>query len=169
MTVIRHAPLERDAAPRRTWWAPLTLSPGLVLGGFGAVGVVLSLFFPWRDPSVHANTVPVAFLWDKTTKATDPSLLIVLIPIAVVLIAGALSPVGTGLRLLGSIAVLAVAGLFAYQLSEVISFLHNGSDVSDILSTGFYMAAVGGLLAFASAFVPTSWFAARRAGGTIDV
>ncbi len=166
MTVIRDAPMRREAVPRRTWWAPLAFSPGLILGGLGAVGVVLSLFLPWRDPSVHADAVPVAFLWDKSTKATDPSLLVVLIPIAVVLIVGALSPLGAGLRLLGALAVLAVAGLFAYQLSVVVTFLFKGSDVGDVLSTGFYMAAIGGLFALASAFVP-AWLG-RRGGGIVD-
>ena len=163
MTVIRDAPVRHDVGPRRTWFAPLVWSPGLILGALGALGVVLSLFFPWRDPSVHADHVPVAFLWDKTTHATDPSLLIVLIPIAIVLIVGTVSPLGGGLRFFGALVVLAVAGLFAYQLSEVISFVNNGSDVTDALSTGFYLATVGGLCALASAFVPTTGFARSRA------
>ncbi|HEV2309925.1 MAG TPA: hypothetical protein VGU73_05345 [Acidimicrobiia bacterium] len=167
MTIVRDAPLRREPVSQHSWWAPVALSPGLVLGGLGAVGVVLSLFFPWRDPSVHADAIPVAFLWDKTTRAADPSLLVVLIPIAVVLIVGALSPLGAGLRFLGGVAVLAVAGVFAYQLSEIVSFAQNGSDVGDVLSTGFYLAAVGGLFALASAFARTAWFG-RRAGGIVE-
>jgi hypothetical protein len=123
------------------------------LGALGAACVLLSLFFPWRDPSVYPSDVPLAFLWQKTTSAKDPSLLIVLIPIVIILIVGALSPLGRGLRGFSGFATFVVVGLFAYQLSELVGLLHNGTNVSDVLSTGFYLAAVGGVFALASAFV----------------
>jgi hypothetical protein len=128
--------------------------PGLILGALGALFVLASLFATWRT-SVHASDVPVAFLWDKMTKATDPSLLILLIPILIVLIVGALSPLGRGLRAFGGLATLVVVGVFAYQLSELVGLFHNGTNVGDVLSTGWYLAAVGGFFSLASAFAPS--------------
>ncbi len=53
-------------------------------------------------------------------------------------------PFGAGLRLLGSIVLLAVAGVFAYQLDRS---LFGGTDLGDVLDSGFYVAAVGGVVA----------------------
>ena len=55
--------------------------------------------------------------------------------------------------------VLVVAGLFAYQLNRLTDDF--GSSVSDALDTGFYFAAIGGLIGFVSGFLPSGW-AARR-------
>ena len=141
-------------APERR--GPVMWSPGLFVGALGALGVLLSLFFPWRDPSVYPSDVPLAFLWDKTTKATDPSLLVILIPTVTILIVGAFSPFGRGLRAFGAIVTFVVVGLFAYQLSDLVSSLHNGTGVGDVLSTGFYLASIGALFSMASAFVRSS-------------
>jgi hypothetical protein len=98
----------------------------------------------------------VAFLWHATTTAHDPSLLLVLIPIAVMLAVGAFVPMGTGLRLFGGFAMLVVAGLFIYQVDRALP----GGD--DLLGTGFYFGAIGGFLAFISGFLPESWSARRE-------
>jgi len=152
------------AAPERKWWGPIVWSPGLVLGGIGAVFVFFSLFFAWRNSSVYPSDVPLAFLWDKTTKATDPSLLLILIPVVIILIVGALSPLGRGLRGFGGFATLVVVGLFAYQLNGLLGLLHNGTNLGDVLSTGFYLAAIGGLFSFASAFARSGPSYVRRGG-----
>ena len=140
-------------------------SPGLVLGALGALCVLVSLFVPWRSSSVHPSDIPLAFLWDKTTKAQDPSLLLVLIPITIILIVGAVSPLGRGLRGFGGFATLVVAGLFAFQLSELVGLAHNGTNVGDVLSTGFYLAGVGGLFSLASSFVRSAPFARGGSAG----
>ena len=142
------------AAPARRWTGPVVWGPGPILGALGTLFVVASLFTSWRT-SAHPSAIPVAFLWDKTTKATDPSLLILLIPILIVLIVGTLSPLGRGLRAFGGLATLVVVGLFAYQLSQLVGLAHNGTNVSDVLSTGWYLAAIGGFFALASAFAPS--------------
>jgi hypothetical protein len=152
---VAAAPTEvvhRDRVVERRSWAP-TFGPGMILGAVGAIGVIVSLFMAWRDPSVHPADIPVAFLWDKTS-TSEPSLLILTIPIAAVLVLGALVPFGGGLRLLGGIAILAVAGVFVYQLDRA---LPDGFDVADILGTGFYVAAVAGILALISGFLPSAW------------
>ena len=130
------------------------IGPGTVLGLLGTAGVVLSMFVPWRTGSVYASDVHAAFLWDRHA-TSDPSLLIFLIPIAVVIAAGALLPLGWGLRLIGGLAALGVAGLFAYQLHRI---LPSGRGLGDELDVGFYAAAIGGGLAFLSGLMPgTHW------------
>jgi hypothetical protein len=146
--------VRRDEVAERREWSP-AFGPAIILGALGAIGVIVSLFTSWRDPGVHPDNVPVAFLWHATTTAHDPSLLIVLIPIAVMLAVGAFVPMGTGLRLFGGFAMLVIAGLFVYQVDQALP----GGD--DLLGTGFYLGAIGGFLAFISGFLPETW-AARR-------
>lgn len=139
-----------DAPARRTKWTPPAVGPGLVLGVLGAIGIIVSLFLAWRDPGVHPGDIPLAFLWRKNTAAQDPSLLLALIPAAVVVAVGAVR-FGALLRLIGGAVVLAVAALFAFQLNRV---LPAGASLTDSLGTGFYVGAVGGALAFVSGLVP---------------
>jgi len=150
---ITDRPVERRTlAPRhRPAWAPAFLGSGRLLGILGAIGVIVGLFLPWRDGGVHPSDVPVQFLWDRTTSATDPSLLIFLIPLAALLAVGAVVWLGAGLRLLGAIGVLIVTGLFAYQLDRS---LFGGASLDVVLDTGFYFAAIGGIVAFVSALLP---------------
>ena len=149
--------VHRDRVVERRSWAP-TFGPGMILGAIGAAGVIVSLFMAWRDPGAHPADIPVAFLWDKAA-TSEPSLLILLIPIAAVLVLGALIPFAAGLRFLGGLAILVVAGVFVYQLDRA---LPNGFDVGDILGTGFYIGAVAGFLGLISAFMPSAWPARRE-------
>jgi len=130
---------------------------GLILGVVGAVGVIVSLFMSWRTGAVHPSDVPAAFLWDRHASG-DPSLLVFLIPLAVLVVLGIVAPGGGVLRGLGGLGVLAVCGLFAYQLDRL---LLSGQSLGDALDTGFYFAAVGGIVALISALFP-SW-GGRRA------
>jgi hypothetical protein len=154
-------PVRRRRLVERREPVPVLVSPGMILGALGALGVAVSLFLSWRDPSLSPSDVPVSFLWDRNTSDVDPSLLIVLIPIAVILVVGAITPLGAGLRLFGGAAMLVVAGLFAYQLNRWFGGPRGNGDISDVLGTGFYVGTIGGLLAFASGLVATPW-AARR-------
>jgi hypothetical protein len=151
-------PSPRTAEKRRRR-GPAVFGPGLFLGALGALAAVLSLFLSWRDPGVHPSGIPVAFLWHSGTRATDPSLLILLIPIAIILIVGIVSPLGAGLRVFGAVVMLVVAAAFAYQVNGA---LPTGTGLGDVLETGFYVWVIGGLFALASGFVPSGW----RAGGT---
>ena len=137
----------------------------MVLGALGTAGVIVSMFLSWRTGSVHPSEVPAAFLWDRTTTSSSPSLLIFLIPFAVVLGVGAFLPMGRGLRLLGGIGTLAVTGLFAYQLYRVTD--SGGGDLWDTLDIGFYVAAVAGFLGFVSGFVPSGWARRRTVDRTV--
>ena len=101
----------------------------MVLGVLGTVGVVVSMFVSWRDGGVHPSDVPVAFLFDSTTTATSPSLLIALIPLAVILAVGSLMPRASGARVIGGLGVMAVVALFAVQLHYVVDRLPGVSGV----------------------------------------
>src|SRR5262245_39160892 len=147
-------PVRQQRVVRRGWSTPI-IGPGLVVGGLGAIGLIVSLFLPWREGGVHVADVPVSFLWDSTTRDSDPSLLIFLIPAAVLLVAGALLPLGAGLRIFGGIATLAIVLFYAWQLDNTLSGFP-GADLGDVLGVGAYVAGVSGILALASGFVPSS-------------
>jgi hypothetical protein len=157
---VYEAPLatRRERQIDRRSWVP-RLGPGMILGAIGSLGVVLSLFFSWRTGSVEPSDIPIAFLWDHTTTSQNPSLLIALIPLAIILAVGTVVPRGAGARGFGGLGALVVAGLFAYQLSVLADDV--GGSVSDALDTGFYLAAIGGIIALVSAFLPSGW-ASRR-------
>lgn len=160
------APVEqarRERVVDRRTWVPTTFGPGMILGALGAAGVIISMFLPWRTGSVYPSDIPVAFLWDHATTAHDPSLLILLIPLAIVLLVGTVVPMGAGVRLFGAIGTLVVVGLFTYQLHRALDAFP-GAKLGDVLDTGFYFAAIGGVIAFVSGFLPSGW-AARR---TVD-
>jgi hypothetical protein len=152
MAFRRRQPVYDDGAPATTTtrtraWSPI--GSGELIGALGATAVIVSLFLSWRDGGVHASDVPASLLWDRTTSSTDPSLLVFLIPGAALMVLGLWPRIGAGIRLLGSVIVLAVAGLFAYQLDRS---LFSGSSLTDVLDVGFYVGSIGGILGFVSAF-----------------
>jgi hypothetical protein len=145
--------LRRGRVVERQYWGPIGAAPGMILGAIGAVGVVVSMLLPWRDSGIHPSDIPVEFLWNRSA-TSDPSLLVLLIPVAVVLVIGALVPMGGGIRLFGAVCMLVIAGVFAYQLHRVVHAF--GGNFGDALDTGFYVAALGGIVAFVSGLVPTA-------------
>jgi hypothetical protein len=132
----------------------------MVLGVIGTVGVVVSLFLSWRNGGVHPSDIPFAFLFDSTTTARNPSLLIALIPLAGILGVGSVMPRAGAARIIGGLGVLAVVVLFAVQLHYQVDRF-NGS-VWNALDTGFYVAAIAGLVGLVSGFMPSGWTRRRR-------
>jgi hypothetical protein len=128
--------------------------PGMIVGLAAALAVVVSLFLPWRSGGVHPSGIPAAFLWDRGA-TSDPSLLIFLIPLAAVLVLGAVVWGGDVARVFGGLGVLIVAGVFAYQLDRAGNDF--GADLGSLLDTGYYVAVIGGFLAWVSAMLPESW------------
>ena len=157
----------RDRRIERSSWAP-TVGPGMVLGVLGTIGVVVSMFLSWRTGGVHASDVPFAFLFDSTTTAQSPSLLIALIPLAVILAVGALMPRAAGARVIGGLGTLVVVVLFAIQLNYLVDRFPGGS-VWDQLDTGFYVAAIAGLVGLVSGFMPSGWTRRRSYERDTDV
>jgi len=129
----------------------------MILGLLGALALLASMFMSWRDPGAHPHDVPLRFLVDNNTGTHHPSLLLVLIPLLVLGVVGSLMPGGGVLRVVAGVATLAVVALFAYQVDDVVT-----GDTIDVLDTGLYIAAVGGLLMLVSGFLPT-WLHRRRA------
>jgi hypothetical protein len=133
----------------------------MVLGVLGTAGAVVSMFLSWRSGGVHPSDVPFAFLFDSTTTSNGPSLLIALIPFAVILGIGSVLPRAAGARIIGALGVLAVVVLFAVQLGYVTDRLP-GTSMWDLLDTGWYVAAVAGLVGLISGFMPSGWTRRRR-------
>jgi hypothetical protein len=143
----------RRSTVKHRSWVP-GFGPATIIGTLGASGVIVSLFLPWQNGGIHPSSIPIAFLWDGATRSSDPSLLVLLVPLAVVLIVGALTPIGATPRVVGAIGVLIVTGVFAYQLDQEIATFP-GTKLSDVLDAGVYVATIGGILAFVSAVLPT--------------
>ena len=93
----------------------------MVLGALGTIGVVVSMFLPWRNGGVHPSDVPFAFLFDSTTTARNPSLLIALIPLAVILAVGSVMPRASGARIIGALGGMLISPLLGNMISQVIS------------------------------------------------
>ena len=104
--------------------------------------------------SAKADIVPWDFLWHKTA-TSDTSILVWLIPIAAVIAIAALVPQLRFVGLIGGIAALAVAGLYAYQLNGLIDLqTRDIGGLFDRLGIGDYVVAGGGFLALVGTLVP---------------
>ncbi|MET0421462.1 MAG: hypothetical protein ABW073_07135 [Acidimicrobiia bacterium] len=145
----------RERRTDRASWAP-TVGPGMVLGVLGTVGVVVSMFLSWRTGDVMPSDVPFGFLFDSTTTATNPSILLALIPLAVIIGIGAVMPRASAARIIGGLGVLVVVVLFAVQVRDLVDRFP-GANMWDTLDTGWYVAAISGLVAFVSGFLPSGW------------
>lgn len=155
----------RDRRTERSTWVP-TLGPGMVLGAISTVGLVVAMFMAWRT-DVHPSDIPFAFLFDDGTTAHDPSILLALIPMAILLGVGTVLPRASAARLVGALGTIAVVVLFAIQLNHVVDKFP-GSNLGDVLDTGFYVAAIAGLVGLVSGFMPSGW-AERRWSQTESV
>jgi hypothetical protein len=156
MAATREQVRTADVVERRGWTPGF--GPGMLLGGIGALGVIVSTFLPWRD-GVHPSNIPVEFLWNRDATG-DPSLLVFLIPLAILLAVGAFVPMGAGLRLFGAIGTIIVAMVFAFQLNRLTDAF--GGSLGDLLDTGFYFAMIGGILGFVSSLLPSGWGVRRE-------
>jgi hypothetical protein len=111
------------------------------------------MFMSWQSGGVHPSDIPAAFLWDREATG-DPSFLVYLIPLAVVMGVGSLLRGGAGLRILAGLLTMVVVGVYAYQLHEITDQL--GVSFGDAIDSGFYVAAVAGVIGFVSGFFPTT-------------
>jgi hypothetical protein len=141
---------------------PLSFGPGQVLVLLGVVAVVASMFLHWLDltvsgfgishtTTVNASSVPAAFLFNHETRSKDPSLLVVLIPIAVLALADVFLFRHRVVTFLAGIASIVVAGLYAYQLDKLTGPVNDASrnvlslDVFDLIGVGAYVCLGGGI------------------------
>ncbi len=149
----------RDRYTERASWAP-TLGPGMVLGAIATIGLIVAMFMSWRDGGVYPSDIPVAFLFDNTTTANDPSILLLLIPMALLLGIGTFLPQASAARVIGGLGTIAVVTLFGIQLQQSLDKIP-GADLGDVLDTGFYVAAIAGVVGLVSGLVHSGW-AQRR-------
>jgi len=141
----------------RTRWS-IAVGPGMIVGAAATVALVVSMFMSWRAVGVHPSEIPASFLWDKDATG-NPSLLIFLIPLAVLLGIGSLMRGGAPLRMFAGFLSIVVVGLFAYQLHELTDAF--GTSFGDALDPGFYVAGIAAVVGFVSGFLPTT-LATRR-------
>jgi hypothetical protein len=151
-------PTRAPFAPR-----PLTVGPGQILVLLGAVAITASIFLHWldftlsvlgvhRSTSANAADVPVAFLFNYKTSSTDPSLLIVLVPIVVLVLIDVLLFRHRIVTIVAGIATLATVGLYCYQLNRttdrISAAFHSiiNPSLTDLLGIGVYVAFAGGVL-----------------------
>ena len=149
----RNRRIERDS------WVP-TLGPGMVLGAIGTIGLVVSMFMSWRTPDVHPSGIPFAFLFDRRHDGAGP------------VDPARADPDGdpargrdrdaprSAARIVGALGTIAVVVLFVIQLNSQLDAIP-GANVGDVLDTGFYIAAIAGLVGLVSGFLPSGW-AQRR-------
>jgi hypothetical protein len=133
----------------------------MVFGVLGTAGIVVSMFLSWRSGGVHPSDVPFAFLFDSTTTSSSPTILLALIPFAAILGIGSLMPRAAGARVIGALGVLAVVVLFAVQLGYVADRIP-GTNMWNLLETGWYVAAIAGLVGLISGFMPSGWTRRQR-------
>jgi hypothetical protein len=127
----------------------------------GAVLVGVSIFLNWADVSLgslsftaKANSVPVQFLVDNTTDSQDPSLLVLLIPAAVAILAGIVHKV-RWLAILGGLLAIVVAGLYLFQVNDGIEQTPEGIDsVFDFIGIAPWFALVGGIFGLVGGLIP---------------
>jgi hypothetical protein len=128
----------------------------MVLGVIATIGLVVSMFMSWRSGDVYPSDIPVAFLFDHGTTAHDPSILLLLIPMALLLGIGSFLPQASPARVIGGLGTIAVVTLFGIQLQQAIDKIP-GADLGDALDTGFYVAAIAGVIGLVSGLVPSGW------------
>jgi hypothetical protein len=134
----------------------------LILCVLGAILLVVSIFLHWIDFSIagrsfsaNGREVPFDFLWDHKSNSEDPSLIVALIPAALLIGVGALSKV-RWLALIGGILAIVVAILFGIQADSLLKDAPSSVDLSYFEFVGIapWFALVGGILGVVGAVVP---------------
>jgi len=136
-----------------------SLSPARIVAGLGAIVTVVSIFLNWADVSGGApakgTDVPFDFLWDKHTTSSDPSLLVPLLIAAVLIGLGVLLPTARLAGIIGGVLAIAVVAVYCVQVQGVIDDRGLGISLTDFISTGVYVAFVGGVLGLVGAAIPS--------------
>jgi len=141
----------------------LAISPvAMVVCIIGAVLVIVSIFLNWFDTSVGFRSVtydgretPLDFLWDKSSASDDPSLVIALVPAALLIAVGALKQL-RWLALIGGIVAVVVAVVFVYQVNRIANDLPSAADIGlfDLIGIAPWFALLGGVFGVVGALVP---------------
>jgi hypothetical protein len=143
----------------------LPIGIGQIVAIVGALAVGVSCFLDWIDVSVGSNSlsgaagdVPVQFLFDKNTSADDPSILVLLIPAAILLLLGALIPKGKVFGILGGLLAIVIPVLYAVQVQRSLDDDLSNLDIglTDFIGIGVYLALLGGIVGLVGAIFSRS-------------
>jgi hypothetical protein len=148
------------------------VSVGQVLLAIAAVATAVSIFLSWIDVSdprgftESGTDAPLAFLYDKDTASTSPSVAILLLPIAGLMLLSAVMRNMRWFAVCAGLAAIAVAGLFAFQSSRFLDDLPALArvDLTEFLGIGVYVAAGAGVLAIVGGLLPR-----RSTGGGVRI
>jgi hypothetical protein len=143
------------------------IGPGQVLVLLGTLAVIVSIFLNWIEVSIGPFTisttssgVPVQFLWDYTTHSKDPTLLVVLIPSAVLALAAVAFIQARLLGLLGGGLAVVVSVLYSFQLHQQLPALQSllresaRPDLFDLIGIGPMICFAGGVVIVLGALLP---------------
>ena len=137
-----------------------SLSPARIVAGLGAIVTVVSIFLNWAHVSggqltAKGSDVPFDFLWDKHTTSSDPSLVLPLLVAALLIGLGVLLPTARLAGIIGGVLVIAVAVVYCIQAQGLIDDGGTNLSLTDFISTGVYVAFVGGILGLVGAAIPS--------------
>lgn len=160
-TVESAAPEPAAVAPAQTKVrGAITLGVGQIIAALGAIAVGVACLLDWIAAevgvaaAVKAHVIPLDFLWSSSNVSRgNTSILAALIPIAFVIAISAVVPTVRLIGLISGIAALVVAGLYAYQLHDLIDGKHVGG-LFDRIGVGAYFVAAGGVLAIIGSLLP---------------
>jgi hypothetical protein len=134
-----------------------------VLAAVGALAVFITIFLSWLSFAVGSDSVsekgtdvPVQFLWDTIPADDDPSLLVVLAPIAALMLIAALAPRLRVLALVGGALAIVGAVLFVVQTGDLLDELRIDLGAFDAIGVGPYLAVAGGVAGVVAGVVPRS-------------
>ena len=139
---------------------------GQLLVGVGAIAIIASIFLKWQDLSIagrhqtaKAKDVPVQFLFNYTTHASDPSFAVILAVSAALCLAGVLlvsqAPVFRVLAILGGLVAIFTAAMYGFQVHQALHGFGLGKiHTTDFVGIAPYVAAGGGVAALAGSVGP---------------
>ncbi len=142
-----------------------SVSPKMLVGALGAIAIVAAAFLNWADVTAPRGTatlkgtdVPVQFLVDKGTDSSSPSLLLLLGIAAALIGVGLVVPRAHRLSgFVGATLAIVVVVLYCVQVQRALDDNSSGLgdiDLFDFISTGVYLAFVGGVVGLIAALMP---------------
>ncbi|MSO78241.1 MAG: hypothetical protein EXQ79_01375 [Acidimicrobiia bacterium] len=134
----------------------MNFSPKQMLGGLGALVLLVSGFVSWQDAgslSVKGTDVPVEFLVIHKSGEGSPSVFLVLAIAAGLIGGGLLIKRRFSVFVGGALGALA-AVLFTVQLQQFIDDVGEGTELFNALGIGVFLALIGGALGIVASLLP---------------
>ena len=136
---------------------------GQMLAALGGIAVAISIILDWVDftsrGALHENNatlVSFEFLFDKGTESHNPSILIILIPAAALLLLAAMLPSFRVAGVVGGVGATLVPVLYCLQVQRGLDDELAGTRVGlfDFIGAGVYVALVGGVVGVIGSLLP---------------